>query len=52
MALAHALVDCLDNSEEMGKAAEATIRKWGFAEDIDGLMQAIDYVKSGDDAEP
>jgi len=49
-ALAQALVDCLENSEEMGRAAEATIKQWGFAEDIDGLKQAIKYVKSSDDA--
>jgi glycosyltransferase involved in cell wall biosynthesis len=48
-ALADALVICLENSEQMGMAAETTIRQWGFEADIEGLKQAIDYVKSGDD---
>ena len=49
-ALAEALVDCLGNSEMMGMAAKTTIGQWGFAQDVDGLMQAIEYVKSGNDA--
>ena len=49
-ALSAALVDCLEYSETMGSAAAAAIRKWGYDEDVKGLMQAIEYVKSGDDA--
>ena len=48
-ALGEALVDCLANSEKMGKVGQATISQWGYGADIDGLKQAIDYVKSGDD---
>ena len=49
-ALSKALVECLEKSQVMGKAASANIGQWGFAEDVDGLMQAIKNVKSGDDA--
>ena len=36
-ALTWALVDCLDRSEAMGKAARKKIARWGFNEDIAGL---------------
>jgi len=43
-ALAAALVQSLDNSVEMGRAARAAISKWSFHEDIEGLKQALGYV--------
>lgn len=49
-ALSDAIVYCLKHSNRMGKAAYATIKQWGFAEDIEGLKQAINYVKPGNDS--
>ena len=40
-ALTWALVDCLDRSEDMGKAARKKIARWGFNEDIAGLKTAL-----------
>lgn len=51
-ALAKAIEECLEMSEKMGKAAEDTIKKWSFAEDIDGLKAAIKYIQLGGDANP
>ena len=43
-ALADSLVHCLKHSEKMGEAASTMIKQWGFAEDIEGLNQAINYL--------
>jgi glycosyltransferase involved in cell wall biosynthesis len=51
-ALADTLVHCLEHSEKMGLAASATIRKWGFAEDIVGLKEAIHYVEESNVINP
>ena len=49
-ALSAAIVDCLENSATMGKASAAAIRKWGYSEDVAGLLLATDYVGRGNDA--
>ena len=41
ISLSKALVVCLNNSEEMGKAAQQRILQWGFDQDIEGLRAAL-----------
>ena len=48
-ALTGALVKCLDKADAMGEAAAAEIRRWSFAEDVQGLKQAIRFARSSDD---
>lgn len=51
-ALAEALEYCLKHSVWMGEAAKAKINQWGFKEDIEGLKQAINFVKPDYDTIP
>ena len=43
-ALAASLTHCLQHSDKMGEAASTAIKEWGFAEDVVGLKQAINYL--------
>lgn len=45
-ALADAIRKCLAKSVEMGANAALKIGDWGYAQDIQGLKQALHYVKS------
>ena len=40
-ALSKALVECLENSDEMGKASHRKIAGWGYDQDVGGLETAI-----------
>jgi glycosyltransferase involved in cell wall biosynthesis len=40
-ALSKALVECLENSDEMGKASHRKIAGWGYDQDVAGLKTAI-----------
>lgn len=44
-ALNGALVKCLGDADAMGEAAAVKIRRWSFAEDVEGLKRAIRFAR-------
>ncbi len=45
-ALADALARCLPQADDLGSNAASWIANWGFEQDVQGLRQAIDYVRT------